>query len=131
MVSRTPVLVLVHVMDKIGLCVVPADADVAGVEHLAQLVADQIDDGLEVELGRHALLDAVDDRELGGALLGFLQQPLRLVEQARVLQRHTHARGDGAEQAHLGLAERVLAFVVFQHDRAEHAIAATIGTDHR
>ena len=42
----------------------PADADVAGVEHLAQLVADEVDDGLEVELGGHALLDAVDHRQL-------------------------------------------------------------------
>ena len=82
------------------------------VEDLAQLVADQIDDGLEVELGGHAFLDAVDDRELGGALLGLLQQPLRLVEQARVLERHAHARGDRREQADLGLAEGVLALVV-------------------
>ena len=66
------------------------------LKHLAQLVAHQVDDGLEVELGGHALLDAVDDRQLGVALLGLLQQPLRLVEQARVLQRHAHAGGDGA-----------------------------------
>ena len=46
---------------------------------------------LEVELGRQALLDAVDDGQLGRALLGLLQQALRLVEQARVLQRHAHA----------------------------------------
>ncbi len=38
----------------------------------------------------NAFLDAVDDRELGGALLGFLEQPLRLVEQARVLERDAH-----------------------------------------
>ena len=93
------------------------------LKQLAQLVADEVDDRLEVELRGHALLDAVDDRELGGALLGFLQQPLRLVEQARVLERDAHARGDGAEQPHLGLAVGVLALVVLQHDRAEHAIA--------
>ena len=107
--------------------VVPADADLAGLEHLAQLVADQVDDGLEVELGGHALLDAVDHCELGGALLGFLQQPLRLVEQARVFQRHAHARGHGAEQPHLGFAEGVLALVVLQDDRAQHAVAAEDG----
>ena len=72
----------------------PADAHVAGVEHLAQLVADEVDDGLEVELRGHALLDAVDHGELGVALLGLLQQALRLVEEARVLQRHAHARRD-------------------------------------
>ena len=44
-----------------------------------------------VELAGHALLDAVDQRQLRRALLGFLQQPLRLVEQARVLERDAHA----------------------------------------
>ncbi len=77
------------------LRVVPADADVAGLEDLAQLVADQVDDRLEVELGRHPFLDAVDHRQLGGALLGLLQQALRLVEEARVLERDAHARDDG------------------------------------
>ena len=38
-------------------------------EELAELVADHVVDGLEVELGGERLLDAVDDRELGGALL--------------------------------------------------------------
>ena len=52
--------------------------------------------------------------ELGGALLGFLEQALRLVEEARVLQRHAHARGHRREQAHLRLAEGVLALVVLQ-----------------
>jgi hypothetical protein len=42
-------------------------------------------------LRRHALLDAVDDGELGGAVLGFLEQALRLVEQAGVSQRDAHA----------------------------------------
>ena len=42
--------------------------------------------------GAIALLDAVDYRELGVVLLGFLQQPLGLVEQARVLERNAHAR---------------------------------------
>ena len=63
------------------------DTHVAGVEHVAELVADEIDDGLEIELRGHPLLDAVDHREFGGALLGFLQQTLRLVEQPRVLER--------------------------------------------
>ena len=62
------------------------------------------------------LLDAVDDRELGGALLGLLQQPLRLVEEARILERDAHARGDRAEQAHLGLAECVLTLVILDDD---------------
>jgi hypothetical protein len=39
-------------------------------EELDQLVADQVDNRLEGELGGDALLDAVDQCELGGALLG-------------------------------------------------------------
>ena len=65
--------VFVEEVRQIGLRVVPSDADVAGVEHLTQFVPDQVDDRLEVELGRHALLDAVDHRQLCGALLGLLQ----------------------------------------------------------
>src|SRR5205823_15007194 len=61
--------VFVEEVRQIGLRVVPSDADDAGVEHLTQLVPDQVDDRLEVELGGHALLDAVDHAELGGALL--------------------------------------------------------------
>ena len=95
------------------------------------LVADQIDDGLEVELGGHALLDAVDHRQLGGALLGFLEQALRLVEQARVLERDAHARGHRREQAHLGLAIGVFALVVLQVDRAEHAVTTEDRDLHR
>ena len=56
-------------MNKVRLRVVPADAHIAGPEYFAQLVADEVDNGLELELGRHALLDAVDDRKLVGALL--------------------------------------------------------------
>ena len=85
------------------IVVVPADADVVGVEDVAQLVADQVDDRLEVELGGHALLDRVDHRQLGRALLGFLEQPLRLVEQARVLECHAHAVRQRAQQAQVGL----------------------------
>ena len=116
--------VFVQVVDGAALVIEPADSDVFGAQHLAQLVADQVDDGLEVEFGRDALLNGVDDRQFGGALLRFLQQPLRLVEQARVLERHAHAGGDGRQQAHLGFAERVFALVVLQDDRAEDTIAA-------
>ena len=56
-----------------------------------------------------ALLHAVDDRELGVALLGLLEQPLRLVEQSRVLERDAHAAGERLEQTHVGLAEGMLA----------------------
>ena len=67
--QRQAVLVAVQRLDPIGLVVPPHDAQVAGGEHLAQLVAHQFDDGLELQLGRHALLDAVDQRQFAGALL--------------------------------------------------------------
>ena len=51
----------VEIVDQVGFFIVPADLDVRGGKDLAQLVADQVDDGLEIQLGRQALLDAVDD----------------------------------------------------------------------
>ena len=99
-------------MDEVELLVAPADAHVAGVEELAQLVTHEVDDGLEVELGRHPLLDAVDDGELGRAVLGFLEQALRLVEEARVVQRDAHAGGERLQQANIGVAVRMLALEV-------------------
>ena len=79
---------------------------------------------LHVELGGERLLHAVDDGKLGGALLALLEEALRLVEQTRVLQRHAHARGDGAQQTHLGFSEGILALVILQCDGPQHAIAA-------
>ena len=116
------VLVLVEIVDEVGLVVVPADADLLGAEHFAQLVADEVDDGLEVELRRHAFLDAVDHRQLGGATLGLLEQALRLVEQARVFQRHAHRVGERGQQVDVLVRERVLAVGV-DGDHAERLVA--------
>src|SRR5664280_731899 len=91
--QRLAVLAAVQVLDRPGLGVVPRDRQIVASKDLAQLVADEINDAAEVERAGHALLDAVDDRQLGVALFGLLQQPLRLVEQAGVLERHAHARG--------------------------------------
>ena len=115
-VQAHSVLVLVEVMDQIGLLVVPADAEVGGLEHLAQLVADQIDDRLEVELGRHALLDAVDDRELVRALLDERVRRLQLLgalrdllleslRPLRVVERHGGLAREHAEEVAIGFAE--------------------------
>ena len=52
---------------------------------------------VDVEVGRQALLDAVDDRQLGGALVRLGQQPLRLAEEAGILECDAHARRDGAQ----------------------------------
>ena len=48
------VLAGIEVAHRGGSVVPPADAHVFGGEHLAQLVADDVDDRLEVELGAHA-----------------------------------------------------------------------------
>ena len=48
------------------------------------------------------------------AALGLLQQALRLVEEAGVLERDAHAGGEGFEQAHVGIAVRVLALRIHQ-----------------
>src|SRR6185295_17482916 len=49
-VDANAVLELVKVADGSLLVVEPPDADVSGLQHLAQLVADEVDDGVEVEL---------------------------------------------------------------------------------
>ena len=117
---------LVRVEDMGELCffVVPADAEIRRVKHFAQLVADEVDDCLEVELGGQSLLDRVYDRELGVALLGFLQQTLRFVEQPGVLERDPHACRHGAQQPRVGDTKGVLAFVILDDDAAEITVTA-------
>jgi len=63
------VLVFVEVVNETGGVVPPANADVAGVEQLAERFADEIDDRPEVESRRDPFLDAVDQRKLGGVLV--------------------------------------------------------------
>ena len=73
-------------------------------------------------LGEGAL-DLVDDRQLLGPRVGLGQQPLRLVEQSSVLQRHAHARRDRRQQPLIGLVVGVgLGGLHGQH--AHHALAA-------
>ncbi len=105
----------------LGLVVVEADVDRVGVEDLVDLVAHQLVHRLHVELGGEALLDAVDDRQLGGALVGLGEQPLRLVEQPGVLERDTEAAGKSGEQPNVGRAECVRPVDVLQRDVAERS----------
>ena len=105
--KRTPRSIAYGKWMSLGLVVEIADVDDLGVEDLLDLVADEVVHRLHVELGGQALLDAVDDRQLGGALVGLGQEALGLVEQAGVLERDAHARGERAEQPLVGLAEGV------------------------
>src|SRR5439155_24708116 len=93
-------------------------------ENLPDLVADRVVDALDVELGRERGLDAVDDRELGVPLFGFLEQVLRFIKQTGVLERRTQRGGDGRQQAKFRLAVSVLALEVFEIDDPEYAVAA-------
>src|SRR4030095_4628412 len=75
------ILVNVRVVEEIGRGIVNTNAHVGITEDLANLVADGVVDSLDVQLGRERRLHAVDDRELGSALIALLEQALRLVEQ--------------------------------------------------
>ena len=100
------VLVFVEVVNLLGLRVVPADADVVGLQHLAQLVADEIDDrpGNRARAS-HPLLDAVDAPRARRALLGLLEQALRLVEAvARSRALRSGSRRPYVMQAHVRVA---------------------------
>ena len=89
----------IHSKQQVGLLVIPLDSDVARAKHLAQLVPGQIDDRLEIHLGCQALLDAVDELQLGRPLLGLLEQPLGLVEQAGVLEGRSQGGCHGGQHA--------------------------------
>ena len=70
----------------------------------------------------------VDDRQLGGTLVGLGEQALRLVEQAGVLERDAHARGDRRQQALVGLAEGVGSRVLSRPGSPMTRSPARIGT---
>ena len=100
-----PALDRVREVDDAGVEIVDPDVDDLRVEDLLDLVAHELVHRLEIELGRESLLDAVDDRQLGGALVRLGEQSLRLAEQAGVVERDAHARREGREQPLVRLAE--------------------------
>ena len=70
--------------DEARLAVDDADVDDVGIEDLEHGVADEVVHRLHVEPPGEAVLDPVDHRQLGGALIGLGEQPTRLVDEARV-----------------------------------------------
>jgi hypothetical protein len=62
----------VHVVDRVARLVVDADVDVMLGEDFPQLVAHRVVDLVQGELAGKRFLHAVDDRELGRALLALL-----------------------------------------------------------
>ena len=103
-------------MDHPCLEVEHADVHDLGIEDLLDPVADQVVHRLHVQVLGEALLDAVDQGELGGALVGLGQQALRLVEEPRVLQRHAEAAGQRHQQPHIALRECVFMVQVLERD---------------
>jgi hypothetical protein len=61
-------LVFVNVIHQAGFGIEPANADIAGLEYLAQFVADQIHNRLKIEFGGETLLDGVDDLQFSFVL---------------------------------------------------------------
>ena len=78
------------------------------IEDLAQPLAHEVVHRLDVELRGEALLDLVDDRQLRRPLVGVGEEALCLVEQAGVLERDPHRRGNRRQQALGGAVELVL-----------------------
>ena len=73
------------------------DVHEVGIERVAHLVAEVLDQGVQVQLPGERLSDAVDDGQFGGSLAG-------LVDEARVVQGDAEARGQGRQQVHVATA---------------------------
>ena len=91
--------VLVREVDDAGVRVVQRDVGDVGLEHGADLLADEVEQRRQLELAGELLRHRVDRRELGGA-------PLRLGEQARVLDRDRRLQRQSDQEIELAVAER-------------------------
>ena len=110
-------------MHEIGFFIVPGNAKITSIdEHLAQLIADQIYNGLEIQLGGESLLDGVDDLQLGDAFL------LRFKESC-VLDGDSHVGGEGLQEAQVIVIEEVL-LVITNANHAQNFVADNDGYHH-
>ena len=108
-VEADPSFDLVGEVDAFGGCVEDLDIDDLRVEDLLDPVADQVVHRLHLEVLGEAALDVVDERELGVALPGLLEQP-------SVLERDAQAPGERRQEPQVGVVERVLAVDVLERD---------------
>ena len=92
------------------------DVDHLRVEDLMEPVADEVVHRLHLEVLGQAALDVVDQRELGVALPGLLEQP-------GVLERDAQAPGERRQEPDVGVAERVLAIDVLERDQPGRPVA--------
>src|SRR5262245_11454202 len=92
------------------------------MQGFSECVADQIVDGLHIQLGRQPFLYTVDDGEFGSAFLGDLEQALSLVEETRVFERNAHGASQSTEQTQIGVAVRFFTVHVLKRDRSAYFI---------
>ena len=92
------------------------------VEGLANLLADELDQRVEVELGRESLADAVHRRQLADALA-------RLLHEAGVLERDGETAAERRQEPLVVLVERVLAVDVLERDHAGRLAARDEGNE--
>src|SRR4051794_4361951 len=121
-----PLLPLVRPGDDGALLVVAPDRHRRCPEDRSYALTDEFAYVVEVELLGKCRTDLVDDRQFGGALVGFGKEALRLAEQASILQRHAHARCQRREQAFVAFTERVW-LGALETDDADDAFAGLDG----
>lgn len=114
-------------MNEIGLRIMNTNAHVTAAKNLANLIADSFVDALDVELCGEGGLDAVDNRQFRIVLFCFLQQALRLVEEARVFESGAQGGGHCCQQANIRFAIGIFSRIIINHDIAKDAIAADDG----
>ena len=113
--SARPGLVVVREFDPVAFEIVKRDIDDVGLECPPHLLADELDQVVEIELAGEGLADLVDRRQLG--------QPLaRLVDEADVLEGDAQARGKGGQQLDVRFAEGILAVDVLERDHAPRLV---------
>ena len=92
------------------------DRAAVGAEQVLGVARDAVHHRGEVERRRDVAPDFGERR-------GLARAALRLVEEARVLERDAHAVGERLQQAHVRVAERVLALHVDQVDQPARLVA--------
>ncbi|MBV6504456.1 MAG: hypothetical protein AKCLJLPJ_02608 [Fimbriimonadales bacterium] len=110
-VDHHPIALMQIIWDVEGLCcfVVQGNVGCLRIEHIADLVANQINDGLDIKLGCQPLLNAIDQCQFCRALFGLLEQALGFIEETRVFESNAHGVGEGFEQAHIRFTENIFA----------------------
>ncbi len=118
--NRTPALDRVREPDEACRPIDDPDVDDLGVEDLLDPLADEVVHRLHLDVGGESGLDAVDDRQLGGPLVGLGEQASCLVDEPGVLEGDAQAAGERRQHPDVSVAEGVLAIEVLERDDAGH-----------